>query len=138
MRHIARSQPSCSYAEKPTLPQLAKYFLTIVSETALGMPPTYILGPAPCGRLDREALLLSGRVGAVPDQSVPLAPAQACSKFFKNGRNVFMTLQKFWYCSAYGCQHPMQSPECESHSQNSRLRYSTNHNRYARTLHLNL
>ncbi len=30
-----------------TLPQLLKHFLTMVSETALGMPPTYIRGPAP-------------------------------------------------------------------------------------------
>jgi len=35
-----------------TLPQLLKYFLTMVSETAFGMPPTYILGPAPWGTAD--------------------------------------------------------------------------------------
>ena len=39
-----------------TLPQLLKYFLTMVSETAFDMPPTYILGPAPWGTADLRPL----------------------------------------------------------------------------------
>ena len=51
---VAHLSPNVAVQAR-TLPHLLKYFLTMVSETALGMPPTYILGPAPCGTLDLAA-----------------------------------------------------------------------------------
>ncbi len=59
-----------------TLPQLLKYFLTMVSETAFGMPPTYILGPAPWGTAD---------LGPLSDAPLPLLSVPAADPASMHG-----------------------------------------------------